>query len=83
MTTIPAFRLSKKSALLVGYLVVSSITPFMLSYRESNASHELLRGSTSKRNLFNKIWSQEREGEKANGLWTKCKSLEASYILYG
>ncbi|QBM88469.1 hypothetical protein METSCH_C04370 [Metschnikowia aff. pulcherrima] len=46
---------SKTSLLTLGYLTVSTMVPFMLSYKETQSNHAYTKGYISARSLFNKI----------------------------
>ncbi|OBA23114.1 hypothetical protein METBIDRAFT_36621, partial [Metschnikowia bicuspidata var. bicuspidata NRRL YB-4993] len=46
---------SKTSVLTLGYLTVSTMVPFVLSYKETQGNSVYTKGYISSRSLFNKI----------------------------
>ena len=54
-----AFHSKSSTALLLGYLAISTTVPFFLSYKETNSNaigNQLLKGTISARSLFTKLW---------------------------
>ena len=55
-----AFHSKSSTALLLGYLAISTTVPFFLSYKETNSNaigNQLLKGTISARSLFTELKS--------------------------
>ncbi|AOW26133.1 hypothetical protein MG5_00440 [Candida albicans P57072] len=53
-----AFHSKSSTALLLGYLAISTTVPFFLSYKETNSNaigNQSLKGTISARSLFTKL----------------------------